>query len=476
MSSQFKNMGLVVIGIAIGLLLSIYYISQSDSFEHVYISSDKVEKFSEAFSLIQENYVEELDEDKLFNKAMSSFVSSLDPHSEYLDENAYQELIEGTEGQFVGIGIEVDAQDGLVKIVAPIEGSPAYLAGLKAGDLITHLNDESVLNFGVEEAVKRMRGEPNTSVRLTVSRENFPQALSFTLVRKMIQLQSVKAKLFEPGYAWLRISQFQEPTLKDLVLKINELYRQDSELKGLVLDLRNDPGGLLFGAIGVSSAFLPFGVPIVSTQGQSKNAKEVFYAKHEFYSTIAKKDPLEDLNPKVKKIPLVVLINIGSASASEIVAGALQDYQRASILGTRSFGKGSVQSIIHLSSDTAMKITTSRYYTPNGTSIQAQGITPDFYVEETPNGDGINHLRARESDLRQHLSASKNEKTSTQHGAGLSKKEEEKREKFILEQAKKTPILEYGSANDHQLIQAINHLKGLPVQTSVQTSVQANEK
>jgi carboxyl-terminal processing protease len=280
-------------------------------------------------------------------------------------------------------------------------------------------------------------------------------------VRELIKQHSVKAKVIEPGYAWLRISQFQEPTVEDMAKKIKDLYAQDHALKGLVLDLRNDPGGVLPGAIGVSAAFLPKDVAVVSTNGQLDDSKATYYAKREFYGARPANDPLAKLPAAIKNVPMVVLINSGSASASEIVAGALQDYKRATIMGTQSFGKGSVQTVHQISADTGIKLTTARYYTPSGRSIQAKGIHPDLNVEETADGDGLNVLQTREADLVKHLS---NDKEAEAVKVKIDGLDEEAR---LIALAKKAKVLEYGSKDDFQLAQALNHLKGLPVKTSV---------
>jgi carboxyl-terminal processing protease len=298
-------------------------------------------------------------------------------------------------------------------------------------------------------------------------RKEAPEPLSFTIVREEIVQKSVKAKIVEPGYGWLRVSQFQEPTLDDLAARIGALYKQEPNLKGLVLDLRNDPGGLLQGAIGVSAAFLPKDAEIVSTNGQLPDSKQSFYGRPEFYSLRSDSDALARLPAAVKTVPLVVLVNTGSASASEIVAGALQDYKRAVILGSQTFGKGSVQTIRPLSNDTAVKLTTARYYTPNGRSIQARGIVPDFLVDENADGDGLNGLRTREADLRKHLSNDREKED-----ARISRDEAEDQMRLIAQERKRKP-LEYGSGDDFQLRQALNHLKGLPLQLSKQVAAPA---
>jgi carboxyl-terminal processing protease len=466
MSSKIKNFGLIGIGLVIGTVASFQYASLSNKMAGNLMPTNKLREFSDVFNMIKTDYVEEVSDEKLLKEAMVGMVASLDPHSEYLDQEAFQELREGTEGKFVGIGIEVDMQDGFIKVVAPIEDTPAHRVGILSGDLITHINGESVKGISVDDAVKRMRGKANTPIAITIVRQGNDKPIELKLVRQIIQQQSVKAKVIEPGYAWLRISQFQEPTVKDLSKKINEIYAKEPALKGLVLDLRNDPGGVLPGAIGVSAVFLDKNVPVVTTNGQLEDSKEIYYAKPEFYLNSNESDPLENLPPAIKTVPMVVLINVGSASASEIVAGALQDYKRATILGTRSFGKGSVQTIRKVTENTGIKITTARYFTPNGRSIQAQGIVPDLHVVETEHGDGINPLRSRESDLNQHLSQFKSLNSSAhKNGRSLTRQDDKVEEKKVIEDAKKMKPVEYGSQSDFQLLQALNHLKKLPVKT-----------
>jgi carboxyl-terminal processing protease len=417
--------------------------------------------------------VEAVEDKKLLTEAISGMVSSLDPHSAYLDKKAFKELREGTQGRFVGLGIEVGMEDGYVKVISPIEDSPAHKAGLKAGDLITRLDTTPVKGLTLDEAVKRMRGEPNTKITLTIARKEEDKPIIVTIVRQEIRVQSVKSKIIEPGYAWLRVAQFQEPTVDDMAKKINAIYAQEPNLKGLVLDLRNDPGGVLPGAIGVSAAFLPKDVPIVSTNGQLPDSKATFYARREFYtsSRAAMSDPLAKLPDAVKKVPMVVLVNTGSASASEIVAGALQDYKRATVMGTQTFGKGSVQTIRQLSADTAVKLTTARYYTPNGRSIQAKGIVPDLLVDETADGDGLNGLRLREADLQKHLMNDKDKEEAAK--AKLDELEEEQR---LAALEKKRKPLEFGGKDDFQLAQALNHLKGLPIQLSKSAKVESKKE
>lgn len=467
MSSKFKNFGLIGLGMVAGVAVSMQFSAVAQKSTTNSLPVEELRQLADVFGLIKSDYVEPVEDNKLLTEAISGMVSSLDPHSAYLDKKAFKELKEGTQGKFVGLGIEVGMEDGYVKIISPIEDSPAYRAGLKPGDLITRLDSQPVKGLTLDEAVKRMRGEPNTKITLTIARKNEDKPIIVTITRELIKQQSVKAKIVEPGYAWVRIAQFQEPTVEDMAQKIKTLYAQDPSIKGLVLDLRNDPGGVLPGAIGVSAAFLPKDVPVVSTNGQLADQKATYFARREFYSGRTLSDPLAKLPDAIKSVPMVVLINTGSASASEIVAGALQDYKRATILGTQSFGKGSVQTIRQISADTAVKLTTARYYTPNGRSIQAKGIVPDLNVEETADGDGFNSLRARESDLQKHLT---NDKEKEQARPKVDELEEEQR---LIALAKKSKPLEYGSNDDFQLAQALNHLKGLPVKV---TEVKAIDK
>ncbi len=463
-SSKLKSFSLVTLGIVAGVVGSLQIDAMAQKSAGSPLPVEELRQLADVFSLIKSDYVEAIDDKKLLTEAIAGMVSSLDPHSAYLDKKAYKELREGTQGKFVGLGIEVGMEDGYVKVISPIEDSPAFKIGLKAGDLITRLDSTPVKGMTLEEAVKRMRGEPNTKITLTVMRKDEDRPLIFPIVRQEIRVQSVKGKMVEPGYAWIRVAQFQEPTVDDLAKKINAIYAEDPNLKGLVLDLRNDPGGLLPGAIGVSAAFLPKDVEITSTNGQLPESKQSYYARREYYSSRAiGSDPLAKLPEAVKKVKMVVLVNTGSASASEIVAGALQDYKRATIMGTQTFGKGSVQTIRPLSPETAVKLTTARYYTPSGRAIQAKGIVPDLLVEENEDDDGFNGLRLREADLQKHLSNDRNQKEE-EIAQQIDEMEEQRRLEFL---EKKRKPLEFGSTDDFQLQQALNHLKGLPVKTTV---------
>jgi carboxyl-terminal processing protease len=471
MSSKFKNFGLISLGMLAGVVGSMQFDALAQKNAGAPLPVDELRQLADVFGLIKSDYVENVEDKKLLTEAISGMVASLDPHSAYLDKKAFKELREGTQGKFVGLGIEVGMEDGYVKVISPIEDSPAYKAGLKAGDLITRLDSTPVKGMTLDEAVKRMRGEPNTKITLTVARKEEDKPVLITVVRQEIRVQSVKSKLIEPGYAWVRVSQFQEPTVEDMAKKIGALYAQDPNIKGLVLDLRNDPGGVLPGAIGVSAAFLPKEVAIVSTNGQLPDSKQTFYARREFYGTRSLSDPLAKLPEAVKNVKMVVLVNSGSASASEIVAGALQDYKRATIMGSQTFGKGSVQTIRQLSADTAVKLTTARYYTPNGRSIQARGIVPDLMVDETPEGDGLNSLRLREADLTKHLSNDKDKEADVRN-----KVDELEEEQRLAALDKKRKPLEFGGKDDFQLAQALNHLKGLPVQVAKARVVESKKE
>jgi carboxyl-terminal processing protease len=329
-------------------------------------------------------------------------LTGLDPHSAFLDQDAYRDLQVGTQGEFGGLGIEVGTEDGFVRVVAPIEDTPAFRAGVQAGDLIIKLDEVSLKGISLNDAVKRMRGKPHTEVKLTILRKGETQPLEFIVKRDVIKVKSVKARMLEPGYGLIRITQFQEHTGEALVKEINELYKQNGgELKGLVLDLRLNPGGLLNSAVAVSSAFLPRNALVVYTDGRTEDAKMRLTATKENYVRGAfKEDYLSKLPPSIKTVPMVVLVNGASASASEIVAGALQDHHRATIVGTQTFGKGSVQTILPLPNNQAVKLTTARYYTPGGRSIQAKGIVPDLMIEDAAEAKVL----LREADLNHHLS------------------------------------------------------------------------
>ena len=465
MGSKLKVAGWLAVGAVAGALTTMQFqaIARSSVSQ---LPLEELQQLAAVFGMVKSDYVEPVDEKKLINDAISGMVSGLDPHSQFFDKKSFKEFREGTSGRFVGVGIEIGMEDGLVKVVSPIEGSPAFRAGLKSGDLITKIDDTVVKGLTMDQAVKKMRGEPNTKVVLTVFRKAESRSFPVTIVREEIRVQSVRAKMVEPGYGWLRVSQFQDRTVDDFAKKLEDLYKQDPNLKGLVLDLRNDPGGLLEGAVAISAAFLPSDVVVVTTNGQIADSKATFKASPEYYLRRGGSDPLRRLPDAVKKVPLVVLVNEGSASASEIVAGALQDHKRATIMGAQTFGKGSVQTVRQLGPDTALKITTARYYTPSGASIQAKGIVPDVMLDETAEGNVFAALRVREADLEKHIASGQG---AEQKDEAREKAREEARKKLEEEAQKKAaikPLPEFGSGDDFQLAQALNRLKGKPVLVS----------
>ncbi len=463
MGAKLKVAGFIAVGAVAGALATM----QIQAVARNALSPlplEELQQLAAVFGMVKSDYVESVDEKKLIGDAIAGMVAGLDPHSQYFDKKSFKEFREGTVGKFVGIGIEMAMEDGLVKVVSPIEGSPAFRVGLKPGDLITRIDDTPVKGLSVDQAVKRMRGDPNTKVNLTVFRKLENRSFPVTIVREEIRMQSVRAKLVEPGYGWLRVSQFQDRTVEDFARKLDELFKQEPNMKGLVLDLRNDPGGLLDGAVAISAAFLPADVTVVSTNGQIAESRQTFKATPNDYARRGA-DPLRRLPAALKSIPLVVLVNEGSASASEIVAGALQDHKRATIMGAQTFGKGSVQTVRPLSAETALKITTARYFTPAGRSIQAKGIVPDVWLDETAEGNVFAALRMREADLEKHLQGADEKKDQAREKA-----REEARTKLEEQLAKSRevpkPLPEFGTAEDFPLMQAINHLRGKPVMVS----------
>ncbi len=473
MSSKAQKVGLVVLGAVIGVSLSLNYSAVAEKAVQQPLPVEELRTLSEVFGSIKNNYVESVDDRKLIKEAINGMVSGLDPHSAYLDQEAFKELQVGTQGEFGGLGIEVGMEDGFVKVVSPIDDSPAQKAGIKAGDLIVKLDDTAVKGLSLNDAVKRMRGKPNTQITLTIARKGETKPIVVTLTRDVIKVKSVKLKEVEPGYASIRISQFQERTAENLATSIEKAYADNQgKLKGLVLDLRNDPGGLLNAAVGVSAAFLPAGDLVVYTDGRTEDAKMRMTATAQNYLHPGAEDFLAKLPPEAKTVPMVVLINGGSASASEIVAGALQDHKRATVIGTQSFGKGSVQTILPLGNNTAVKLTTARYFTPSGRSIQAKGISPDVMVPEdpalSPSDDG---LGIREADLEHHLSnptdadAGKSDTEKALNRDELREKAQKSadaREKVLKEREAKLKAGE--ELPDYQLNQAIEFLKTGKVQ------------
>jgi carboxyl-terminal processing protease len=462
-----RNIGLIAAGAFAGIAISLGISAYAFRDSRGPIPLDEIRQFTDVFGVIKANYVEPIDDKKLMQEAISGMLSGLDPHSAFLDGDAFKDLQTSTQGEFGGLGIEVAPEDGAVRVVAPIDDTPAARAGIKAGDLIIKIDDKLTRGMALNEAVKLMRGKKGTAVTLTVLRKSEAVPLEFKLVRDVIRTQSVRAKMIEPGYGFVRISSFQERTVEDLVAKVSDLYKQ-GPLKGLVLDLRNDPGGLLHPAIGVSAAFLPTRTLVVSTDGRTDDARRRFLASPEDYMRGRGEDVLSRLPRDVKTVPLVVLVNNASASASEIVAGALQDHKRALLIGAQTFGKGSVQTIIPIRTDgdqpAAIKLTTARYYTPSGRSIQAKGIVPDMNVDDTPEGNFAG-LTVREADLARHL---ENNKATSEAVKTQTPGVETPAEVSPSATPAATPQrrYEFGSTDDFQLRQALNHLQGKPVVTA----------
>jgi carboxyl-terminal processing protease len=396
---------------------------------------NELRSFTEVFSRIKSDYVEPVEDKKLLEDAVQGMLAGLDPHSAYLDADSFKDMRVETEGQFGGLGIEVTMENGFVKVVSPIEDTPAARAGVKPGDLIIRLDDKAVKGLTLTEAVRFMRGKPGSDITLTIVREGATKPLKITLTRAVIKIQSVKSRMLEPGFGYVRITQFQAGTDKGLAEAIKKLETENKgPFRGMILDLRNNPGGVLNSAVGVSDAFLDKGL-IVYTEGRVADSKMKLSAT-----------PGDLLNGA----PMVVLINGGSASASEIVAGALQDHKRAVIMGTKSFGKGSVQTIIPVSNGAALKITTARYYTPSGRSIQASGIVPDIIAEEAKLTKSEAGDRLREADLARHL----------ENGDEIAKPKEEPKKEDKKDDKKKD---ETGkpAVEDYQLQEALNLLKGI---------------
>ncbi|MFZ2267415.1 MAG: S41 family peptidase [Azonexus sp.] len=463
--NKTKTISLALGSFVAGALISLQLPALAEKDVKAGLPIEELRTFAEVYSAIKQGYVEPVEDKKMITNAISGMLSNLDPHSAYLDADSFKDLQVGTQGEFGGLGIEVGMEDGLVKVVSPIEDTPAYRAGLKAGDLIFKLDDTPVKGLTLADAVKKMRGKPKTPIKLSIIRKGENKPIEVTLIREVIKVQSVKSKLVD-GYGWVRITQFQENTVAELAKHIGNLYKDGNKPKGLVLDLRNDPGGLLNGAIGVSAAFLPPDAKVVSTDGRTADAKQEFRARAQDYLRGTKDDPLKTLPVEAKKVPMVVLVNGGSASASEIVAGALQDHKRAIILGTQTFGKGSVQSVLPLPGNTAIKLTTARYYTPDGRSIQAKGIVPDIVVEETANGSSGMHIR--EADLDRHLSNDKEKEAAKE----IAKPESKPPVKTPAKPGKPgkddsedelPQRLEYATPADYQFQQALNLLKGLQI-------------
>lgn len=450
MRSKLSKVGLVSLGLVGGILISLQLSAVAER-SAAPLPIDELRSFTEVYGRVKNDYVEAVDDKELIEEAINGMLSGLDPHSAYLNEEAFKEMKVGTQGEFGGLGIEVSMEDGFVKVVAPIEDTPAWNAGLKSGDLIIKLDESNVKGMTLNDAVKLMRGKPGTDIVLTIVRKGEPQPQIITVTRDIIQIQSVKYRMLEEDYAYFRVTQFQEHTGEKLGQAIEKLFAEnEGPMKGMILDLRNDPGGLLTASIGVSAAFLQKDKLVVYTEGRTNDARMRMYARPEFYARGPKGDYLANVPEAAKTVPMVVLVNGGSASASEIVAGALQDHRRAVIMGTQTFGKGSVQTILPLGNGTAIKLTTARYFTPSGQSIQAKGITPDIIVEDaTIETKESSPLMRKEADLKNRLD-------NPQGGDGSEAQEVETTDASASSD----------EPADYQLGQALNLLKGLQILSS----------
>jgi len=435
MTIKKQNIALLMVGIVTGLSISIghgVFAEREQPSAATGLPVEELRTFSDVFGRIKNDYVEDVEDKDMLENAIRGMLSGLDPHSSYLDHEQFKELQVGTSGEFGGLGIEVGMEDGFVKVIAPIDDTPAQRAGVQAGDLIIRLDDTPVKGLTLNDAVKIMRGKPGTVLKLTVVREGVEKPIKIDIKRDIIKVRSVKSRMLEGDFGYVRISQFQSKTAENMVDAIDKLKKEaGGTLKGMVLDLRNNPGGVLNGAVAVSDAFLKKGL-IVYTEGRVSDSKLRFNATPD--------DILDNA-------PIVVLVNQGSASASEIVSGALQDHHRAIIVGTQTFGKGSVQTILPLSNGTAVKLTTARYYTPSGRSIQAEGIVPDIELDKVRISAVESSFEPiKEADLSGHLSNGNGKKSDKQND------EDEEQEEESLAQS------------DYVLYEALNLLKGLSIQ------------
>ena len=444
MRVKTQSIVLVLIGLTLGLTLSLGQSVFADRQQtQVKLPLEELHSFSDVFARIKNDYVEPVEDKDLLESAIRGMLAGLDPHSAYLDQDEFKELQVGTSGEFGGLGIEVGMEDGFVKVIAPIDDTPAQRAGVEAGDLVIRLDDTPVKGLTLSDAVKIMRGKPGTDITLTIVREGEEKPLKITITRAVIKVKSVKTRMLEDGFGYVRVSQFQSGTAENMVAAIEKLEKGSGPLKGMVLDLRNNPGGVLNGAVAVSDAFLEKGL-IVYTEGRVADSRLRFNATPD--------DVLHG-------VPLVVLVNQGSASASEIVAGALQDHRRAIIVGSQTFGKGSVQTIVPLNNKTAVKLTTARYYTPSGRSIQAEGIVPDITLDNVRVASVETTFEPiKESHLSRHLG----------NGNGKSSKDQNKKKTGKADKTDKTDDKEGDeeslARSDYQLYEALNLLKGLALQ------------
>lgn len=463
--AKLKAAGLVGLGTVLGVSLSLHFSAVAERQPAIAnLPIEEVRMLSEVFGRVKAGYVEEVDDKRLIKEAINGMLTGLDPHSAFLDPDAYKDLQTTTSGKFGGLGIEVGSEDGFVKVISPIDDTPAYKAGIKSGDFILKVNDSNLRGLSLTEAVKRMRGEAGSEAILTILRRGEAKELVFNVKRAVIEIQSVRSRQLEPGIAYIRVTQFEQATAEKLVRAINDAYKHNNgDVRGMILDLRNDPGGVLEAAVAVSAAFLPKDARVVYTEGRMPDAKMNLVARKEDYQRRGKEDVLAKLNPAVKTVPLVVLVNNGTASAAEIVAGALQDHKRALVMGIRTFGKGSVQTILPITDNTAIKLTTARYFTPNGRSIQAKGIVPDKIVD-----DGSQRFMTREADLERHLTSEEEQKAIDAIKTALP--DQKKSADTVAAKKEDEKPVDYKPAKgadglpiDFVLQQALNHFNGQAV-------------
>jgi len=443
MKISSKPLVILISGIVVGVMLSIGTGAMATKeTKETPIPLEELRAFTDAYARIKNDYVEEVDDKSLLENAIRGMLTGLDPHSSYLNAEEFKDLQIGTSGEFGGLGIEVGMESGFVKVISPIDDTPAERAGIQAGDLIIRLDDKPVKGMSLNDAVKVMRGKPGTVLTLTILRDGEEKPLTIPVTRAVIQVKSVKSRMLDDKFAYVRITQFQTHTTEALLESVKKLKKEaGGTLKGLVLDLRNNPGGVLGASVDVSDAFLNEGL-LVYTEGRVEDSRLRFSAKP---------------GDVIDGAPMVVLINGGSASASEIVSGALQDHRRAIIMGTKSFGKGSVQTIMPARGGSAVKLTTARYYTPSGRSIQAEGITPDIKVEKAKisrsEEPGFGALK--EKDLTGHLSNGNGSKEKTSSNA-----------------AKEKEVKKDLAEEDYQLFEALNLLKGLAITKNMSKKLQ----
>jgi carboxyl-terminal processing protease len=451
MNQFYKKLGALIV-LSCFIYTNSFALTKNESI----IPPELQKKLEEVYGKIKSDYVDNIDDKKLMEGAINGLVTNLDPHSSYLDIDAQKDFMAATSGEFSGVGIDTGMEDGLVRVVSPIEDSPAYKAGLKTGDLVFEIDGINVKGMTLSEAINKIRGPKGTVVKLSVLRKKTASPLSFSIVRETIKNPSIKFKLSNQDYPYLRITQFQENTGIDLAKNLKLISEKNKgPLKGLVIDLRNNPGGMVSSAVGVAAAFLEKDKLIVYSDGKTNNAKMKLFANpYNYVEGGEKNDYLKDIPEEYKKIPLVVLVNNGSASAAEIVAGALQDNKRAIILGTQTFGKGTIQQLFPLKTGSALKITIAKYYTPSGKSIQAKGILPDYIAEDPSDISDTPVAKTFESSYKNHLENEK-DNIDQETSAKIVKLSEQNKKLFSDKSS-----FEAGTKADYQYVKAIHLLQG----------------